>query len=145
MTTKKSTNDTKKYSELIKLPTFKERFLYLKIYGTVGEMTFGGRRELNQTLYSLPTWRRVRREVILRDHGCDLGLIEYPINDRIYVHHLNPITIEDILAQNPKVFDMENLISVSFRTHNAIHYGTLEQALPSELIVRTQNDTIPWR
>lgn len=141
----KSMNGIRKYSELIKLCTFKERFLYLKLDGRVGDMTFGGRRELNQTLYSLPTWRRVRREVILRDHGCDLGLLDYPLNDRIYVHHLNPITIEDILKQNPIVFDMENLISVSFRTHNAIHYGSLEQALPSEPIIRTQNDTIPWR
>lgn len=141
----KNTSDIRTYSELIRLPTFKERFLYLKLDGRVGDMTFGGHRELNQTLYSLPTWRRVRREVILRDHGCDLGLLEYPINDRIYVHHLDPITIEDVLAQNPKVFDMGNLVSVSFRTHNAIHYGSLEQALPSEPIIRTQNDTIPWR
>lgn len=141
----KNTSDIRTYSDLVKLPTFKERFLYLKMDGRVGDITFGGRRELNQTLYSLPTWRHVRREVILRDHGCDLGVIEYPINDRIYVHHIRPITIEDILKQKSIVFDMENLISVSFRTHNAIHYGSLEQALPNEPVIRAQNDTIPWR
>lgn len=141
----KSMNGTKNYSELIKLGSFRERFLYLQCKGTVGEMTFGGRRELNQTLYSLPIWKRVRREVILRDSGCDLGLLNYPIHDRIYIHHINPITIEDVLKQKSCVFEKENLISVSFRTHNAIHYGDLEQALPIEPVIRTQNDTIPWR
>lgn len=135
----------KRYSEVIKLPTFRERFLYLKINGEIGEMTFGGHRELNQVLYSLPTWKRVRREVILRDQSCDLALSNYPIFERVCVHHLNPITIEDILEQHPSVFDLENLISTSFRTHNMLHYGSLEGALPNEPIVRTQNDTIPWR
>lgn len=132
------------YSELIKLKTFEDRFEYLSLDGIVGDTTFGGRRMVNQVLYQSPKWRRVRNEVILRDNGCDLAHEDYPIDGSIYIHHLNPIKIEDILKESPSVFDLENLICSSFRTHNAIHYGS-EDLLPKGLTIRTKNDTCLWR
>lgn len=134
----------KSYSELIKLPTFKERFRYLMLNGRVSEMTFNGHRYLNQRLYRCPEWASIRRQVIIRDDGNDLGCEGYPIFDSVLVHHINPITIGDILERRDCVFDLENLISTSFNTHNAIHYGS-EDLLPQDLVVRTKNDTIPWR
>lgn len=135
---------TKSYSELVKLQTFKERFRYLMIGGKVSEMTFNGHRYLNQRLYQCPEWASIRRQVIIRDNGCDLGCDGYPIFDSVLVHHINPISISDILERRDCVFDLENLISTSFDTHNAIHYGS-ENLLPQELVVRTKNDTCPWR
>lgn len=134
----------KTYSELIKIPTFEDRFKYLSLSGKVGEATFGGHRYLNQMLYKMDEWKSTRREVILRDNGSDLGHEDHPITGSIYIHHINPITIDDILEQRPCVFDLENLISTSFRTHNGIHYGN-EEVLPKGLVVRTKNDTCPWR
>lgn len=134
----------KTYSELIKIESFEERFDYLSLSGVVGETTFGSRRYLNQMLYKDPKWRSTRREVILRDDGCDLAHSEYPINGAVYIHHINPITIEDILEERPCVFDLDNLISTSFKTHNAIHYGSKE-LLPKTFVTRKQYDTCPWR
>lgn len=134
----------KTYSELIKLQTFQERFDYLLIGGIVGDTTFGGHRYLNQILYKTSEWRLTRREVILRDDGYDLGHEDYPIAGSIYIHHINPVTIDDILNRKPCVFDLENLISTSFNTHNAIHYGD-SNLLPSEYLQRSKNDTCPWK
>lgn len=135
----------KSYSELIKIDSFEERFKYLSLVGIVGETTFGGHRYLNQILYQTDKWKKdTRREVILRDNGCDLSHEDYPIQGSIYIHHINPITIDDILEERPCVFDLENLISTSFRTHNGIHYGT-EELLPKGFVERKKNDTCPWR
>lgn len=132
------------YSELITLPTFIERFRYLKLNGSVGMDTFGHDRYLNQILYHSEEWRRFRREVILRDNGCDLGCEDYEIHGRVLIHHINPITVEDVLRRNPCIFDFENVISTSHNTHNAIHYGD-ESLLMIEPIERTPYDTCPWR
>lgn len=135
----------KSYSELIKIDSFEERFKYLSLVGIVGETTFGGHRYLNQILYQTDKWKKdTRREVILRDNGCDLAHEDYPIQGSIYIHHINPITIDDILEERPCVFDLENLISTSFRTHNGIHYGT-EELLQKSFVERKKNDTCPWR
>ena len=132
------------YSELSKLSTFKERFDYLKLNGKVGEDTFGHSRFLNQDFYSSPEWRRTRRNIIVRDNGCDMGLDGYSIRGRIYVHHINPITVDDILERRSKLFDPENLICVSSMTHEAITYG-IEDMLPTDPVIRRPNDTCPWR
>lgn len=134
----------KSYSELIKIETFEDRFEYLRLTGLVGETTFGGHRYLNQKLYQTDKWKRTRREVILRDNGCDLAHEDYPINGSIYIHHINPISIDDIMEERPCVFDLNNLISTSFKTHNAIHYGS-KDLLPRGLTVRKKNDTCLWR
>lgn len=134
----------KSYLELIELPSFEDRFEYLKLSGEVGSQTFGGHRYLNQWLYKLPEWRSTRREIIIRDSGFDLGHPDFPIGGNIYVHHINPITIDDILEKRICVFDLNNLISVSFKTHNAIHYGVEEVPVVS-IIERTKYDTCPWR
>lgn len=134
----------KTYSELIKMEKFEDRFNYLSLAGIVGETTFGGHRYLNQMLYQTDKWKSTRREVILRDNGCDLAHSEYQISGSIYIHHINPITIDDVLEEHPCVFDLENLISTTFRTHNAIHYGT-EDLLPKKPINRMKNDTCLWR
>lgn len=135
---------TRRYSELIEIPTFEERFEYLKLNGKVGEMTFNGHRYLNQKLYQCPEWAGIRRRVIIRDQGLDLACDGYEIMGSVLVHHINPITIGDIVERRPCVFDLENLISTSLDTHNAIHYGDAE-LLPTGLIVRTKNDTCLWR
>lgn len=132
------------YSDLIKIPIFEDRFNYLNLDGVVGEATFGGHRNLNQILYQTEQWKRTRREVILRDNGCDLAHEDYPIGGSVYIHHINPISIEDILKERPCVLDLENLVCVSFKTHNAIHYGS-EELLSKGPVIRTKNDTCPWR
>lgn len=132
------------YSELIKLKTLEERYQYLKIGGAIGEETFGFDRWLNQQLYKRSEWLSVRDKVIIRDMGCDLGVEGYEIYGKIYVHHMNPITKEDILYHFEDVINPEYLITVSMRTHNAIHYGNAE-LLPQDLVIRTKNDTCPWR
>ena len=134
------------YSELITLPTFKERFEYLKLNGIVGEETFGFDRYLNQKFYRLPEWKHIRREVILRDNGCDLGLEdrEIPPGERILVHHMNPMSVKDVVNKLDWILDPEFLISTMKITHDAIHYGS-EELLYAEPIIRKPNDTIPWK
>lgn len=134
----------KSYSDLMKIETYSDRFEYLRLNGVVANETFGHRRYLNQILYRSPEWRRFRRDMIVRDNGCDLGHIDFPIQGHIILHHINPITVQDILDRAPMVFDPENVICVSDKTHNAIHYGD-ETLLPQDPIVRTPNDTCPWR
>lgn len=134
----------KTYSELMTLPTFIERFNYLKIGGRVGEETFGYDRYLNQVLYRTPEWKRFRRDIIIRDMSCDLACDDREIVGKVLVHHIDPLTIDDVLNRHPKIFDPENVICVSLDTHNAIHYGD-ESLLMKEPVVRTKNDTCPWR
>lgn len=137
----------KSYSELITIPTFIDRYRYLKIGGSVGRETFGQERYLNQLLYHDNFWKReVRPEIIVRDNCCDLALDGYDIHEgtKIFVHHINPITIDDILLKRPIVYDPENLVTTVLLTHNAIHYGN-ELLLTNAFAERTPNDTIPWR
>ena len=132
------------YSELITIPTFEERFEYLQLKGSVGKDTFGYDRYLNQVLYRSPEWKRLRNQIIIRDGGCDLACDGYDIYGKVLIHHLNPITVEDVLARSRKVFDPDNLVCVSHSTHNAIHYGDSD-LLVTGPIIRTKNDTCPWR
>lgn len=133
----------KTYSKLITIPTFEERLKYLSLSGRVGEQTFGGHRFLNQILYKTEQWKKTRREVILRDGGYDLAHPDYPISSIIYIHHINPISIEDLLEGRPTVFDLDNLVSVSFRTHQEIHYGNGTNKWDYQ--ERTPDDTCPWK
>lgn len=132
------------YSELITIPTFEERYRYLKLGGKVGEDTFGFDRYLNQIFYRDREWLRIRDEVIIRDGGCDLGIPDREIHTRILVHHMNPITKEDILKRSDFLLNPEYLICTLKSTHDAIHYGDESSLLiaPPE---RTRNDTCPWR
>ena len=132
------------YSELITIPTFEERFEYLQLKGSVGKDTFGYDRYLNQVLYRSPEWKRLRNQIIIRDAGCDLACDGYDVYGKVLIHHLNPITVEDVLARSRKVFDPDNLVCVSHNTHNAIHYGDMD-LLVTGPIIRTKNDTCPWR
>jgi len=132
------------YSELRTYKTFIDRYNYLKLRGSVGIETFGFDRYLNQVLYRSRRWRRTRDGIILRDNGCDLGVEGYDIYDKIIIHHMNPLTIEDIEDDVDEIYDPEFLISVSFNTHQAIHYGD-ESLLPKEPIERKPYDTCPWR
>lgn len=134
----------KSYSEMIKISTYEERIKYLFLNGNVGEFTFNGHRYLNQMLYKCTQWCQTREKVIIRDNGFDLGLNGYIIKGPIYVHHINPITIDDILDENPIVFDLNNLISCSRKTHQQIHYG-LHENEPKIVTERKMNDTCPWR
>lgn len=135
----------KSYKELIQIESFEDRFRYLRLNGSVGEATFGSHRRLNQILYKMPEWRSVRSKAILRDNGCDLAHPEFELGKQpAYIHHINPITLQDILNRNPAIFDLNNLITVSFQTHQAIHYGD-EGLLPKLPIERRANDTCPWR
>lgn len=135
----------KTYSELITIPSFKDRLLYLQTKSKVGEDTFGWNRFLNQRLYKTKEWRKVRDEVILRDNGCDLADPDRPIFGRAIIHHINPISKEDILNRAPSIFDLENLITTTFDTHNAIHYSSGAPSFADEYIAREPNDTCPWR
>lgn len=132
------------YSELSRLQTFRERFKYLRLDGIVGAETFGFDRYLNQMFYNSDEWKAVRKTVIIRDNGCDLGVKGYDIHGKIIVHHMNPFSIDDVLHRKEELLDPEFLISTVLNTHNAIHYGD-ESLLPLEPIVRTINDTCPWR
>lgn len=134
----------KTYSELILLPTFEERFEYLKLRGSVGRDTFGHDRYLNQIFYTSKEWKRLRDEIIIRDNGCDLGIEGREIGGKIYIHHLNPLGANDILTRSEYLMNPEYLICVSFETHNAIHYGDIN-LLPRDPIERKPNDTCPWR
>lgn len=132
------------YSELIMIPTFQERFRYLRLNGSVGNDTFGFDRYLNQVFYRSQRWRSVRDFVIIRDNGCDLGIDGYEIHNKILIHHMNPITLKDIERESEFLLDPEYLICTSHNTHNAIHYGD-ESLLITEPIQRTRNDTCPWK
>lgn len=134
----------KTYSELITFPTFEERFKYLQLKGIVGEKTFGFDRYLNQLFYKDPEWLSVRDKVILRDNGCDLGMEDRAVGSRILVHHMNPITKEDILSRSDYLLNPEYLICTMKNTHDAIHYGD-ESLLFKNPIERRRNDTCPWR
>ena len=132
------------YSELIHIPTFEERFEYLKLSGAVGKETFGFDRYLNQVFYRSKEWKRVRDLVIVRDNGCDLGIEDREICGRIYIHHMNPISLSDIERKSESILNPEYLICVTHNTHNAIHYGD-SSLLVTTPIERTPNDTCPWR
>ena len=132
------------YSELITIPTYEDRFHYLQLNGAVGKDTFGYDRYLNQILYNSKEWKRFRDEIIIRDNGCDLAFDGYDIHGRILVHHINPITVDDVVNRNPIVFDPENVICVTHNTHNAIHYGD-ESLLTTAPVERTKHDTCPWK
>lgn len=134
----------KTYSELARLETFEERYQYLRLRGSVGSETFGFDRYLNQVFYQSPKWKSVRDYVIIRDKGCDLGVEGFEIHGRILIHHINPITLEDIEKESAFLLDPEYLISTTHNTHNAIHYGD-ESLLIRAPIERTRNDTCPWR
>lgn len=135
----------KSYSELIKLKTFEERFKYLEIGGRIGIETFGYDRYLNQVFYKSPEWRRIRDQIIVRDNGNDLGVEGYLIRGNPIIHHINPITIDDVLDRNSDIFNPEYLISCSLQTHNAVHYGNEEYLNRFGVAERKPNDTIPWR
>lgn len=132
------------YTELSKLKTFEERYEYLKLGGKVGEETFGFDRYLNQKFYKDPEWLAVRDSVIVRDNGCDLGISDREIHGRIIVHHINPITKDDVIHRTRKLLDPENLICTIKNTHDAIHYSD-DSLLMKDLVVRTKNDTCPWK
>lgn len=134
----------KTYSELILLPTFEERYDYLKLDGIVGEETFGFDRYINQNFYRSQEWKRIRDQVIIRDNGCDLGMEGYDITGRIYIHHMNPITVKDIHHMSEYLLNPEYLICVTHNTHNAIHYGDTSLLIKAP-IERSKNDTCPWR
>lgn len=132
------------YSELITIPTFEERYKYLKIGGKVGEETFGFERYLNQEFYKSYEWQSIRRQVIVRDLGCDLGIEGREIHGKIIVHHMNPITIDDIVSASDFLLNPEYLICTLKSTHDAIHYGD-ESLLIKAPVERTKNDTCPWK
>lgn len=134
----------KTYSDLSALKTFKERYEYLRLGGAVGKDTFGFDRYLNQLFYRSASWKRIRDEVIIRDNGCDLGIDGYEIYGKIFIHHMNPISIQDIKTGSDILLNPEYLITTTQSTHNAIHYGDAS-LLPQEPIQRTKNDTCPWR
>ena len=140
------TTSDKSYSSLLTLPTFEERFRYLKLGGAIGEETFGFDRYLNQAFYSTIEWKNFRRDMIVRDIGCDLGISDRPIGGIIVLHHINPIAIADIRQRNLEVLlNPENVICVSHNTHMAIHYGDESILTPTSLTERRPNDTCPWR
>ena len=132
------------YSELRRITTFEERYKYLQLGGIVGKDTFGFDRYLNQIFYRSQKWRSIRDHVIIRDNGCDLGVEGYDIYGRILIHHMNPITLEDIEKESDFLLNPEYLICTTHNTHNAIHYGD-EKLLITAPIERTKNDTCPWR
>lgn len=132
------------YSELIQLPTFKERYEYLRLGGLVGQDTFGFDRYLNQKFYRSPEWKRVRRDVIIRDEGRDLAMEGYELGNNIFVHHMNPISVQDLENVSDWVLNPEFLVCVSKQTHDAIHFGDAS-LLPKLPVERTPNDMCPWK
>jgi hypothetical protein len=131
------------YSELRRLHTFEERFEYLKMNGEVGRATFGFDRWINQRFYTSYMWKRARRDVILRDNGCDLGISGYEIGGSVLIHHMNPMSSEDIIHSEEWIFDLEYLITTTHNTHNAIHFGD-DRLLPKVVLDRVPNDTKLW-
>lgn len=136
---------SKGYSELSQLSTFEDRYNYLKVNNVVGCETFGYDRYLNQKFYTSAEWKRVRNEVIIRDNGCDMGLPGYPIRGKIYIHHIEPLTLDDVANNSYKMLDPNNLVCVSQSTHNAIHYGDETIVKDKVIVERTPNDTTLWR
>lgn len=134
----------KRYSEIIRLKSFEEKFEYLKLDGQVGKSTFGFDRYLNQQFYRSKEWKQLRNYIIVRDDGCDLGADGYEIYGKIYIHHMNPVTINDLINNADYIMDPEFLISCSFDTHNAIHYGNFDLVNMS-FVERSPNDTCLWR
>ena len=130
------------YSELVSIPLFEDRIRYLQTRNQVGLYTYGGSRSANQTFYHSSLWRDVRRKAILRDDGCDLAHPEHQISGRIYIHHIEPIDIDDIVNRSERLTDLNNLVCVSFDTHQMIHYA---QDIPEAYKERAANDTVPWR
>lgn len=135
----------KSYSRVITLPTFEERYDYLKLDGKVAHETFGVHRWLNQNLYTSSKWKKIRREVLIRDNGCDLAVEGYDIFGKVFIHHINPITLDDIRNDSYLLYDLDNLICVSKRTHDMIHYGNPGDSVYSKIAERSPNDTCPWR
>lgn len=135
----------KSYHELSKLESFEDRYNYLKLDGAVGFDTFGHDRYMNQMFYKSKEWKDVRNYVMFRDNCCDLGIQNKPIYGRVYIHHINPITKNDIKNSAENLLNPDNLICVSFETHNAIHYGSFESIPQNEIIERKPNDTCPWK
>lgn len=135
------------YTELISIDSYLDRFEYLKLGGKVGEITFGGHRYLNQAFYNSKRWKDFKREVIIRDNGCDMAHKDKPFqgHERIIIHHLNPLKIEDVIYQTELLMDFENVVAVSFDTHQAIHYGDKSLLPFNTFVIRRPNDTIPWR
>lgn len=133
----------RRYSELARIESFQERFEYLALKGRVGSQTFGFDRYLNQRFYASRQWKHVRSQVIARDHGCDLGVEGYEIYTDLYIHHMNPMTAEDLIQGRPEVVDPDFLITTTHNTHNAIHYGD-ERLLPRLLVARKPGDTKLW-
>lgn len=133
------------YSELIKLETFEERFHYLELSGTVGAETFGFDRYLNQNFYTSDEWKRLRNQIIIRDNGCDLGVSGYDIHTVILIHHMNPISVKDVLAHNDLLINPEYLITTRLSTHNGIHYGGDSVLQSYSVIERRPGDTCPWQ
>ena len=132
------------YSDLSKIETFEDRFRYLQLNGAVGKDTFGYDRYLNQFFYRSVRWKKVRDLVIVRDNGCDLGIAGRDIYGKIMIHHMNPITVNDLEHETDLLLDPEYLVCVSFDTHQAIHYGDIS-LLPRDPIIRKKNDTCPWK
>ncbi len=134
----------RRYSELIRIPSYEDRFEYLRLHGRVGVDTFGFDRVFNQMFYHSKEWKRLRRDIIIRDYGGDMAMRDWPINGLIFIHHMNPITLNDLESQSDYLMNPEYLVCVSYDTHNAIHYGDkhLLRSLPIE---RTPNDTCPWK
>jgi len=134
---------TLRYSVLAQYHTLEDRFKYLKLHGVVGDPTFGFERHLNQVFYRSRDWRQVRNFVIDRDRGCDLGVTGWDIHSSVYIHHMNPMTVQQIVDGDPVILDPEYLITVAFKTHNAIHYGD-EKLLPQVFVDRKPGDTRLW-
>lgn len=144
--TRKTMSSIKCYSELIQYSTFEDRLNYLKLWGTVGRETFGFDRYINQRFYKRSKeWEEVRRYVIIRDNACDLGVPGYELYQKILIHHMNPLTIDDIIDSTDNLLNPEYLISVSLRTHNIIHYGDNLSLMATTFTERKPNDTCPWR
>lgn len=135
------------YSELAQLATFEERFQYLRLDALVGKDTFGFDRYLNQLFYKTPEWKSIRDFVIIRDCGCDLGVEGYEIHRSIpiYIHHMNPITKKDVLDRSDILLNPDYLVTTVFQTHNAIHYGNERFLQSKQPLLRTRNDTCPWK
>lgn len=137
---------TRSYTEMSKLKTWEERLEYLMLEGQVGRDTFGFDRYANQALYKSPEWKKFRREIIIRDGGCDLGVEGENVKGHAEIHHINPISYEDIINRDPKVFDRDNVVMTSPRTHKTIHYSSKDELkkFPRD-VERKPNDTCPWR
>lgn len=138
---------SKSYTELISYPDYADRLEYLLLYSQIGDSTFGQDRYVNQHFYHSYKWQKFRRSIILRDQGCDLAHPDFPIlqGTKLLIHHINPITLEDLIHERPCLTDPENVVCVAYLTHQAIHFANKDMILERTPIIRTQNDTIPWK